>query len=687
MTLKESSGQLLGTSVNGLMRVIKMLAKLSISPRELCQLLSLLNPEQDEFQYRYEVLDLLSEIASDVLTRQSEWISDFWNIQRLDECIDVPEIEEWSGNTPLSGFVFHATLRLNDSHENHQSKLNEETAKYFFRRQLLFLGNREGIGFEVFLSQDGSISVAAITKKDYYAVTCSEAKLFDNKWHTITVAVVPSKRPFSYFTVSVHRDGLSILSTSLKISTVHETFTVCSIGAPPTLDNNANGKEQKGTEGMPASLNTGKSRFPSIFERALPSIVTQAPNYFTLPLKGFSSHDSSVKSVVNGLQDNMFGAPTSLQGQLASVLLADSSISLKSLFDTGHHYATVVSHESEYVDQFQKIAFCYSSAASTEGKCFDLSSGRKLNGATTSKNIHTISLQTALHSIGGVTSMLPVLQYSSGTEADLNSIGMSRESLEQLSDFSNKALQNPVAYFLVILRYLLNDKRLIQECADFVPLMNIMIQECDPQHLDVQVLMAMQILIENLLQHQLFKQKDTNLINSDVQVVNQFVEYFYENLVFNFKIWSRAMFQIIIGHVQYLQTLIKSDRKRFRKKFGVQFMLDAIRLHFIAPSNITESDAQAIRMALLEVVKVYIQKEVNIKEVGYFLSFLASVKHEQSLIEVLDLWTNHMEQNCKDQMFLLLLEPQTAELIYCLLIDRSFGKDLHMAVCRVGTIL
>lgn len=322
-----------------LMRVITVLAKSSISPTELVQLLGLINPEV-EFPYRFEVLDLLSEIASEVLAGQNAWISDYWNIQRSDENITVPEIEQWSGNTPLCGFVFHASVCLRELRENLQC--NDESAKYFFRRQLLYLGSDQGTGFEVFLSQDGSLSVAATTKKDYYAVTCSEAKLFDNKWHTVTVAVVPSKRPFSYFNVTIYKDGECLLSTKLKISTAHERFTVCSIGAPPAPQTgdiektsiNAVAAPQQVAAGASVS---GRSLFPSIFEKALPSIVSQAPNYFTLPLKGFSSHDASVKLVANGLQDNIFGAATSLQGLLASVLLSDSGLSVKPLFEAGEN--------------------------------------------------------------------------------------------------------------------------------------------------------------------------------------------------------------------------------------------------------------------------------------------------------------------------------------------------------------
>ena len=34
------------------------------------------------------------------------------------------------------------------------------------------------------------------------------------------------------------------------------------------------------------------------------------------------------------------------------------------------------------------------------------------------------------------------------------------------------------------------------------------------------------------------------------------------------------------GHIQYLSTIIKDDRKHFRKKYGVQYFLDIIRTYY-----------------------------------------------------------------------------------------------------------
>ena len=54
-----------------------------------------------------------------------------------------------------------------------------------------------------------------------------------------------------------------------------------------------------------------------------------------------------------------------------------------------------------------------------------------------------------------------------------------------------------------------------------------------------------------------------------------------------------------IGHIQYLSTLIKSDRKYFRKKFGVQYFLDVIRAHYCTHENLSPVDCKTIRVALL----------------------------------------------------------------------------------------
>lgn len=169
----------------------------------------------------------------------------------------------------------------------------------------------------------------------------------------------------------------------------------------------------------------------------------------------------------------------------------------------------------------------------------------------------------------------------------------------------------------------------------------------------------------------------------------ELLQNLYTNIVFNFKIWSRTQFQITIGHIQYICTIIKDDRKFFRKKYGIQFFLDTIRQFYAKLENLSLDDGKTIRVSLLGIIKYYLQKELSIKEVTAILSFIASVKSETLVIELLEMLTVHMEsKGCKDQIFLLMHEPHTTELLYALLIDRNCGVDLHAALLTfIGTLL
>lgn len=124
-----------------------------------------------------------------------------------------------------------------------------------------------------------------------------------------------------------------------------------------------------------------------------------------------------------------------------------------------------------------------------------------------------------------------------------------------------------------------------------------------------------------------------------------------------------------------------------RKKFGIQFFLDIIRQYYAVPSGLSEEDSQAIRAALMEIIKYYIYKDLNIKEVCVIIAYIASIGHEHLILEIMELLLNQMNsKNCLDQLFLLMHEPQTAELCYALLTERKYGTRLHSTVIKVSEI-
>ena len=69
--------------------------------------------------------------------------------------------------------------------------------------------------------------------------------------------------------------------------------------------------------------------------------------------------------------------------------------------------------------------------------------------------------------------------------------------------------------------------------------------QAKPELIDVNVLMAAQLLVE-LAQG-----------SQDQKLLNQI----YQNVLFDFRIWSRSQFHVQIGHIQYLSTLVKGKNK------------------------------------------------------------------------------------------------------------------------------
>jgi len=45
-------------------------------------------------------------------------------------------------------------------------------------------------------------------------------------------------------------------------------------------------------------------------------------------------------------------------------------------------------------------------------------------------------------------------------------------------------------------------------------------------------------------------------------------------------VWKNILCILLAGHIQYLNTLIKADRRYFHKKYGVQYLLDVLRMYF-----------------------------------------------------------------------------------------------------------
>ncbi len=171
----------------------------------------------------------------------------------------------------------------------------------------------------------------------------------------------------------------------------------------------------------------------------------------------------------------------------------------------------------------------------------------------------------------------------------------------------------------------------------------------------------------------------------------------YRSLLFDFRIWSRSEFHVQIGHVQYLSTIIKDDRKFFRRKFGVQFFLDVIRRHY-SPSIATEDsgggqlckeDCRTIRASLRGLVKFFLQRDATARDVNPIVAFLLTEKNEILLREMGETVVQYLEngRQTRDQVFLLMYEKKRADLLYCQLLAKEFSPSLRRSLLRLLTVL
>lgn len=114
----------------------------------------------------------------------------------------------------------------------------------------------------------------------------------------------------------------------------------------------------------------------------------------------------------------------------------------------------------------------------------------------------------------------------------------------------------------------------------------------------------------------------------------------YQHILFDMRIWGRSPFPVRIGHVQYLSKLVQEDRLFFRKKYGVQYLLDVIKQHYnnsssgaiSEASELSSDDRKTMRQELLGIVKIYINKEVTANDVNAILNFLWSVRDNEMVI-------------------------------------------------------
>ncbi len=689
-------------SAVALLRLIESLGVHSISPYELKKLIMLLQDKEGDdgertvrFPYRSHVIHVISSMAKNDgydVCRQ------YFDIGPGDKGLSVPTIRQWQG--PGHGFAFHCWIRLDSvvaAAEQSSSGRPKER-----RRQLYSFYTASGNGFEAFFTPTGVLVVSVASKKEFLAVPLTDYPLNDERWHCLEISHASGKRPFGSSTLSIYVDGNKRLECPLKYPPMGEPVSHCQIGSPlhrgniPALNS--------------ADLAAGKQ---SLKDGIVDAIKFGIPGVINLPgsLKSAAGsggqNDPHVKWTLIGLEDQLWGQSASLCGQLGMIACfgdAISSAQAKLLHLLGPNQGLSFASEDdrpEVSDLLSRVVFFYSARAAHSNVCPNLHSPSKYDAHVAAEPNCTQDVKDVINCIGGVQVLFPLLETAATDEGeeidkaatDFLSLGASEKSpaaaaagnddWEMLpsSSFSDwKLEQNAISGFLTLVKNLVSGHTVNLEQlmrGGGVSVIGALLQRARPRLIDVNVLMAAQLLVE--LAH---ASKDGKLL---FQI--------YQHVLFDFRIWSRSEFHVQIGHVQYVSTIVRDDRKFFRKKFGVQFLLDVIKKHYSPGSSssscsLSKEDCRTMRASLFGLVRFYLTRDVGWKEAHPIVSFLLAEKNETLCRELAEVITQYLEsKQAKDQMFLIMYESRRADLLYCLLLEQGPERPLRLAVLRLITCL
>uniref|UniRef100_A0A8C2D421 Neurobeachin-like protein 2 n=1 Tax=Cyprinus carpio TaxID=7962 RepID=A0A8C2D421_CYPCA len=565
-----------------LVGLLGSLGSQSLSSSELQNLLRLLRQDEPGGAHPY-VGPVLRALLGMVRKQGLESAMQYFDLSPPMAGIAVPTILRWPG----FAFSFFAWLSLDQDQLGLPSKGEK-------RKQLYSFFTPGGTGFEAFISSAGVLVVAVCTKKEYVTVMLPDYCFCDSLWHSIGVVHVPGKRPFGQSLVYIFSGQVFYCVCCVSLS---QAFTSCCIGSAghrTTTPPPSQIPDPPFSGGNPS----GRSSFGAILP-GWGGLLGTKP-------------ESVTKLISAGTQDSEWGSPTSLQGQLGSVMVFHEPLQashVKALCSAGPNcISPFKSQEAELGDLAPKLLLHYSPKACRKAICLDLSPNM-LHGRLTGNKVVNWDIKDMINCVGGLPVLLPVLEQLTLLTPDLHHVDPPGPELEK----------NLVATFLLVIKHFLQRHPINQETllhSHAVATLGALLQKLPAFLVDVSVLVAVQLLIE-----QMTYEKNSQLL-----------QQLHTHLLFNFSIWNQGDFPLRIGHIQYMSTVIKDSRKQFRKKYGVQFLLDTVRLYYGSGSkdaDLSEDDIKTIRASLCGLLKYYISKGTTQEEIQSILGYIAAIGDEE----------------------------------------------------------
>ncbi|XP_030639127.1 LOW QUALITY PROTEIN: neurobeachin-like protein 2 [Chanos chanos] len=669
---------------DALLGLLQDLGSLSLRPCELKSLLRLLRTEQGAHPYCGRVIRVLSAMAA----REGRSTAlQYFDLSHPMAGIMVPAIQRWPG----SGMAFHAWLRLNGGfdlvhYEPAGSSNSPEilrVSKGPRRKQLYSFFTPSGTGFEAFFTAEGILVVAVCTKKEYMAVSLPESPLTDCAWHSVAIVHVPGRRPFGQNVVTIYVDGLQCRTAQLRFPSLNEPFTSCCIGSAghrttttstsPSLPPHVHTPTELSFPAHAGTLTRSQS-FPASFAAG----------------KWGSGRDTPVHTIPAGMQDTEWGTPTSLDGLLGTAFICYEALQpaqTRALFHAGPNNVSLFKADGELSELNSKLLLYYTPQAFKNQICLDLSPNHQYDGRLTGHRVVNWDVKDVLNSVGGMGALLPLLEQVCGLEQsdsggpetsdllgpELTSSRGPAGMLLPLGKSSECRLErNSVAAFLLMIKNMLRNHPVNQESLLHCHGPNIigaMLSKVPSFMMDMSVLMACQVLLE-----QVSSEGNSALLSQ-----------LYQNLLFDFRIWSNCHFAVCLGHVQYLSSVIKESKPKTRRKYGVQYILDSVRTHYSAEKDGSplSDEKQTVQISLFSLMKDYMLKNPTQEEIHSVLAYATVVQDEQQVISVLDVLYSLLRSSPPRELALTVLLEWGVEQLYCLLLKHNFGDEARERVFRV----
>uniref|UniRef100_A0A667HBP5 Neurobeachin like 1 n=1 Tax=Lynx canadensis TaxID=61383 RepID=A0A667HBP5_LYNCA len=594
------------TCAENLIALHGSLGSQSVSSEEIRQLLRLLRVDESEYIHPYTT-PVTRAILTMARKQSLESALQYFNLSHSMAGISVPSIQKWPG----SAFSFNAWFCLD------QDQLTLGNAnKGGKRKQLYSFFTGSGMGFEAFITHSGMLVVAVCTKREYAAVMLPDHSFCDSLWHNITIVHMPGKRPFGQSFVYIYDNGQQKVSAPLRFPAMNEPFISCCIGSAG----------QRTTTPPPSQIPDPPFSSPIIPHRtSFGGILSSASWGGTLEKSKLIT-----KLISAGTQDSEWGCPTSLEGQLGSVIIFYEGLQppqVKALYLAGPNCLSPWKfQESDMADLSGNILLHYTAKACKNSICLDLSTNC-LHGRLTGNKVVNWDIKDIINCIGGLNVLFPLLEQISHFGEGQISEGMNESTVSELvtpveGDWvvltSTKASEsrlerNLIATFILIVKHFIqrhpiNQDNLIHSHG--VATLGALLQKVPSALMDVNVLMAIQLLIEQVS------------LEKNMQLLQQMYQY----LLFDFRIWNRGDFPFRIGHIQYLSTIIKDSRRVFRKKYGVQFLLDTLRIYY---GELSVDDIRTIRTSLYGLIKYFLCKGGTHEEIQSIMGYIAAINEEE----------------------------------------------------------